>query len=150
MTLVECLTALVQAVGVDIQAHAAQLIAYETGSWTPSVQNATGYQARVGRYTRIGNKVFIEGYVRLDSTANGGPVIAGLPFMAQANEPAGGVQIITFNTARAFTAITGQVLPNTTTLQILAATSASTSLATYANTFGKTGSLSFAGHYTAA
>jgi hypothetical protein len=46
MTLVECLTALVQAVGVDIQAHAAQLIAYETGSWTPSVQNATGYQAR--------------------------------------------------------------------------------------------------------
>ena len=150
MTLEQRIIALAQAIGMDIKAQAAQRIVYETGIWTPSVQNATGYQSRAGRYTRIGQQVFIEGAFVLDSSKNGGFLIAGLPFPAQSAAPTGGIHVHQYKTARNFVALTGEVLPGTTTFQMLAATGGSTSLTTFANTFGTQGSLAFSGHYTIA
>ena len=150
MTLEQRIIALAQAIGVDIKAQAAQRIVYETGIWTPSVQNATGYQSRAGRYTRIGQQVFIEGAFQIDSRKVEGALIEGLPYPAHPDGPAGGIHVHQYQTARAFAAVTGEIMPGTSTIQVLAATGPSTSLSPYANTFGKTGSLSFSGHYTIA
>jgi len=150
MTLEQRIIALAQAIGMDMKAQAAQRIVYETGIWTPSVQNATGYQSRAGRYTRIGQQVFIEGAFVLDSSKNVGFLIAGLPFPAQSAAPTGGIHVHQYKTARNFVALTGEVLSGTTTFQMLAATGGSTSLTTFANTFGTQGSLAFSGHYTIA
>jgi hypothetical protein len=150
MTLEQRIIALAQAIGMDIKAQASQRIEYATGLWTPSVQNATGYQSRSGRYTRIGQQVFIEGTFQLDSSKTGGGLIEGLPYPAHPEAPAGGIHIHQYQTARAFAAVTGEIMPGASTIQILAATGPSTSLSTYANTFGKTGALSFSGHYTIA
>lgn len=150
MTLEQRIIALAQAIGVDIRALASQGLATETGVWTPSAQNATGYLSRSGRYTRIGKLVFIEGAFVLDSTKNGGFVISGLPFPAHPGAPSAGIHIHQFKSARNFVAITGEVLPGTSTFQVLAATGGATTLTTFANTFGTQGSLNFSGHYTIA
>ena len=150
MTLEQRIVALAQAIGVDIRALASQGLGTETGVWTPSVQAATGYLSRSGRYTRIGKLVFIEGAFVLNSSKNGGPVIAGLPFPAHPEAPSAGIHVHQFKSARNFVALTGEVLPGTSTFQVLAATGGATSLSTFANTFGTQGSLNFSGHYTIA
>ena len=150
MTLEQRIIALAQAIGVDIRALASQGLGTETGVWTPSVQAATGYLSRSGRYTRIGKLVFIEGAFVLNSSKNGGPVIAGLPFPAHPEAPSAGIHVHQFKSARNFVALTGEVLPGTSTFQVLAATGGATSLSTFANTFGTQGSLNFSGHYTIA
>jgi len=72
---------------------------YEEGTWTPTYQAMTTdftsvtYDAlTAGRYTKIGNKVFIEGVLRTDAitvgSAAGAVYIQGLPFTVAAS-PAG-------------------------------------------------------------
>ena len=53
---------------------------FETGTWTPTVTNGTGYNAQFGNYTKIGRLVFINGNVETSSTSSAGNVISGLPF----------------------------------------------------------------------
>jgi hypothetical protein len=61
---------------------------YEEGTWTPVVAGSTtagtaSYSAAVGRYTKIGNRVFIQCYVDWSSgTGTGSLWITGLPFTA--------------------------------------------------------------------
>lgn len=61
---------------------------YGQGSFTPTLEGASGngsttYTSQIGRYTRIGNIVFVEGYVAWSaSTASGFARIGGLPFTA--------------------------------------------------------------------
>ena len=150
MTLEQRLIALARAIGGDIKALASRALPYQTGVWTPSVQNATGYAFREGRFTRLGNLVFIEGAFELDSRKVGGPLIAGLPFTAHPDAPSGGIHIHQYRTARAFSSLTGEVIPGTAVLEVRGVTRSSTTLSSYANTFGKTGALSFSGHYTIA
>ena len=68
-----------------------QLDYYETGTWTPVLQgndidptSVTYDPSRYGTYTRIGNVVHIQGYMRTDAVTVGPMatyvVIAGLPF----------------------------------------------------------------------
>ena len=58
---------------------------YEEGSWTPTVNNATGYSAQFGRYVKIGRLVFINGNVNTSSTSSPGNVISGLPHASSNN-----------------------------------------------------------------
>ena len=51
MTLEQRIIALAQAIVVDIRALASQGLGSESGVWLPSVQAATGYLSRSGRYT---------------------------------------------------------------------------------------------------
>ena len=150
MTLEQRIIALAQAIGVDIRALASQDLEHEAGLWTPSVQAATGYLSRSGRYTRIGTQVFIEGAFVLDSTKNGGYLIDGLPFPSHSQAPSAGIHVHQFKIARNVVAVTGEVLPGTSSFQVLVATGGATTLTTLANTFGTQGSLNFTGRYTIA
>lgn len=59
---------------------------YEEGTWTPSIAGATTagtatYSFQGGRYTKIGNRVFVDGYISWSShTGTGDMLISGLPF----------------------------------------------------------------------
>jgi len=74
---------------------------YEEGDWTPvltdGTNNATGHATyNVGKYTKIGNLVFISAYVDPTSmgSVSGGLRVAGLPFTSTTNQSTqGGVHI---------------------------------------------------------
>lgn len=53
---------------------------YESGLWTPAITGAT-YSVQSGDYTRVGNKVFVNGIIRLLTKGTEASVnIKGLPF----------------------------------------------------------------------
>ena len=64
-----------------------------SGTWTPTLQDASlsdgegqTYSVQVGRYTTVGNRVFISGRLNVSGsgTLSGAVVIAGLPFTSEA------------------------------------------------------------------
>lgn len=75
-------------VGNSASATTTTLDWYQEGTFTPTVEGSTSagtgtYTAQVGRYTRIGNRVFITIDVRWSAhTGSGTPIDAGLPFTA--------------------------------------------------------------------
>jgi hypothetical protein len=59
--------------------------AYETGSWTPSIGGTATYTTQLGRYTKIGRIVHIEGRLTINAIGTGSTsAIAGLPYAAPA------------------------------------------------------------------
>jgi hypothetical protein len=69
---------------------------YEEGTWTPTDASGAGltFTSATGRYTRMGNVVFLFGYVQYPITASGANAsIGGLPFTVNASAAAtqGGV-----------------------------------------------------------
>jgi len=68
---------------------------YEEGTWTPTLVGTTTYLKQLGRYTKIGNKVFIEGILEvnaINSPTYTGDII-GLPFTTNAAEPQGTISV---------------------------------------------------------
>jgi hypothetical protein len=68
---------------------------YEEGTWTPTLGGTTTYLKQLGRYTKIGNKVFIEGVLEvnaINSPTYTGDLI-GLPFTTNAAEPQGTISV---------------------------------------------------------
>lgn len=92
--------------GIDFSANSAApgatselLNDYETGTWVPTLltsgtnfTSVTYDAATGGRYTKIGNVVHIQGYIRTDAvtvgSASGDVLIGNLPFTAVANSGA--------------------------------------------------------------
>jgi hypothetical protein len=80
--------------GIDFSATpgtgTSELLAdYEEGTWTPalSASGATfGYEAQLGRYTKIGNVVVVQGRIALNSASGGSGAVTltGLPFTSAA------------------------------------------------------------------
>lgn len=75
---------------------------YEEGNWTPTALYSTSnsdrsYASQVGRYTRIGRLVHLQGFLQFtETTASGDFSIGGLPFAASAttaNYAAGAVYV---------------------------------------------------------
>jgi len=77
--------------GIDFSATpgtgTSELLAdYEEGAFTPTVLGSTtagtaNYVVQVGRYTKIGNRVFISGRIQYNSlTGTGNLLVGGLPF----------------------------------------------------------------------
>ena len=68
---------------------------YEEGTWTPSFLASTTtnftHTTQLGRYTKIGNKTFIEGRIVISSTGSSSGLlyIGNLPFSANSNPPVG-------------------------------------------------------------
>ena len=59
---------------------------YAKGLWTPSIGGTAAYTYNVGRYTRIGNRVFITCDIAVSSLGTGSTTdISGLPFPATEN-----------------------------------------------------------------
>ena len=54
---------------------------YEEGTWTPSVGGTATYTFQVGQYTKIGNLVYINGFIQINAIGTGATTtITGLPF----------------------------------------------------------------------
>ena len=71
--------------GVTSATAANLLDDYEEGTFTPTVTaNSVSYDNRTGRYTKVGNKVFVECLVQWNSasfaSATGKLTVTGLPF----------------------------------------------------------------------
>jgi hypothetical protein len=61
---------------------------YEEGTWTPSVGGTATYTFQVGQYTKIGNLVYINGFIQINAIGTGATTtITGLPFTP--SNPAG-------------------------------------------------------------
>jgi hypothetical protein len=57
---------------------------YEEGTWTPTLGGTATYSIASGRYTRVGNSVFIQGIMTVTSIGTGSTsTISGLPFAGQ-------------------------------------------------------------------
>ena len=58
---------------------------YEEGSWTPTITNASGYTVQLGRYTKIGNLVYVVANISSTFTNTGGVAqkIGGFPFVIE-------------------------------------------------------------------
>ena len=89
--------------GTDTAAESA-LDDYEEGTWTPTYVPTTGaftsvtYDAqRSGRYTKIGNVVYLQGTLRTDAitvgTAAGAVKVGGLPFTSISSAPNASVSV---------------------------------------------------------
>ena len=63
---------------------------YETGTWTPTC--ATGgaspsYSSQDGRYTKVGNMVYLEMHLNFTSSSTNTMTVGGLPFTVKNSEP---------------------------------------------------------------
>ena len=56
---------------------------YEEGTFTPTVQNATGYSAQFGTYKKIGHLVFVNANITVTSASGSTHEIRGLPFTSK-------------------------------------------------------------------
>ena len=98
---------------------------YEEGTWTPTISSTgtaptiTGYSARSGLYTKIGNLVTAHCYIRatLSAIGTGTPSITGLPFSAGGSAlpaPAIGLRNLIVGTAGPYLTGTTAILDGAT------------------------------------
>lgn len=83
------------------------LTAYETGTWTPTLEtsgtdfDAIGYNVQNGTYQRVGNTVYGQGRIRTSSVTKGSATgtirIGGLPITPSASYPSYSCTISTSN-----------------------------------------------------
>ena len=94
---------------------------FEEGSWTPTVNNATGYSSQFGRYVKVGKMVFINGNINTSTTSAPGATISGLPFASSnTGNSAGNLSIGYYsNIAQHVVWIGGYVLNNSTSMYIV-------------------------------
>lgn len=103
---------------------------YETGSWTPSLGGTATYGFQSGRYTKIGNSVFIQGAVTVTSLGTGSAsTITGLPFASSsAQRVALGSVAYWGGIASATITITPWVDNGTTSVQFVGNSASATSI----------------------
>jgi hypothetical protein len=99
---------------------------YEEGEWTPVVESSTPgtgtYTNQVGRYTKIGNRVFFNANLNWSAhTGSGDMSITGLPFTS--NSTSGNAHSVSvfftgFNTLQANNVLVPLVNPNSTTVSV--------------------------------
>jgi hypothetical protein len=123
---------------------------YEEGTWTPTIGGNTTYSKQLGRYTKIGNKVFIECTMvinSLNSPLTTGDIL-GLPFTSNASEPQGTVAVGYWEgSATSLVYMGGTIGPNGTAINLRGTGSSSVSL--NAVNFFKSGTVIYlTGQYT--
>jgi len=123
---------------------------YEIGTWTPSYIQGTSsatYSVQSGRYTKIGNRVFIN--FELDGNSITGDsnhlYIGGLPFTSANTQAAAGVQISYSGGVPNDIHVTGVVFASTTTIGVYKYSNGG---AVAGNTMALNGGWTWAGHYT--
>jgi len=127
---------------------------YEEGTWTPAITaGAIAYTSRIGRYTKIGNKVFIDAFIQISSItpASNYSIVTGLPFgSAGSHYPSLASKSSGFNWGGSATMITFQVVPNTTTIAAAGSSNNNTFNDINANGLLANDWIQFSGSYTAA
>jgi hypothetical protein len=123
---------------------------YEEGSWTPSVGGTATYTAQSGRYTKIGNKVFIEGIITINTIGTGSVGdISGLPFTTNASSPLGSISVGYYSvsaTSITYISATLALGQNNINLRVAGNAGGSMGAVTF---FQNSASIYFTGQYTA-
>lgn len=136
-TLTPSLNAVVFPATQVASANANTLDDYEEGTWTPTIGGSGGqsgqtYTAQVGRYEKIGKKVWCSFYIKLSAlgTITTNVQIQGLPFTVEnTTNQFAPVQIGYWaNMTSSFVLIAGYADPNTTAGTLYGATAAATGL----------------------
>jgi hypothetical protein len=124
---------------------------YEEGTWTPSVGGDATYTTQAGRYTKIGNTVYIQGqlYINLLGTGSAS-TLSGLPFTAASGTSEGGFNVTYFggfavNVIQPVLGVDG----STSNCTVYSRTTAGTG-SSAVSVFGDGARLFFYGHYQAA
>jgi len=72
---------------VSLSTNANTLDDYEEGTWTPSLGGTTTYAIQEGKYTKIGNRVFVTAQIQVTTIGTGSTTtVSGLPFTTQNQE----------------------------------------------------------------
>jgi hypothetical protein len=134
---------------------------YEEGSWTPSIGGSGGQSGQtyaangqVGRYIKVGKKVFVQGYILLTAlgTVTTNAQIQGLPFTSEnTTNLVSGLVIHYWNAlANAKVMVTATIPANTTAATLFAAGAAATGLTVMVQgDLSNTTELYFSGTYRA-
>jgi hypothetical protein len=121
---------------------------YEEGTWTPSVGGNTTYGNLSGRYTKIGNIVYIQGQIQITTLGTGSAsILSGLPFTAASGTSEGGFNVTYFgglavNVIQPVLGVDG----STSSCTVYSRTTAGTG-ASAVSVFGDGARLFFYGHY---
>jgi len=102
---------------VSLSTNANTLDDYEEGTWTPSLGGTTTYVIQEGKYTKIGNRVFVTAEIQVTTIGTGSTTtVSGLPFTAQNQECAYPISIGYWSTLNVSVIyIGGYSAPNGTT-----------------------------------
>jgi hypothetical protein len=137
---------------VSASSDANTLDDYEEGSWTPSLGGNTTYSTQDGTYTKVGNLVFVKGFLQIDVLGTGSVRrISGLPFTSE--NPAAGGYVAGLNVAYYNSAATNitygvvAILVNTTIADVHYATTAAAGLVFNGTFFGNSARIEFSGCY---
>ena len=120
---------------------------YEEGTWTPSVGGNATYTVQNGKYTKIGNTVYIEGHLQIATLGTGSTTtMSGLPFAAGATVE-GGLTVTYFSSlaVNVISLVLG-VDANSTNTTAYSRTTAGTGSASVA-IYGNSARIFFYGHY---
>jgi hypothetical protein len=123
---------------------------YEEGSWTPSVGGTATYTTQLGRYTKIGNKVFIEGVIAINTIGTGSVGdISGLPFTTNASSPLGSISVGFYSvSATSITYISATLAASQNNINLRVAGNAGGSMGSV-TFFQNSATIYFTGQYTA-
>ena len=146
--------------GIDFSAHGQAsgmtgelLDEYEEGTWTPATSGYS-YTQQVGHYRKIGNLVYIQCYIIVDTRTSGSRVsIGGLPFTSTSHHADGRYPIAVgrFSSLNVSTiALYPFVASNGTTISCDGQASSGAGVSTNIEIWGDDAQLSFGGCYHAA
>ena len=125
---------------------------YEEGSFTPVLQSpgTATYTTQVGRYTKIGNRVFINLHITINSIGTGGGHLAGLPFTSNTTTPGTNGGIVFYQGSGAIAAgtnITGEIPENNTIIYLYLWDGTSNPTALTGANISDSGTIQFSGFY---
>jgi hypothetical protein len=132
---------------------------YEEGSWTPVLGGSGGtsgqvYSSQVGKYTKIGKRVFFQGYLALSTkgTITTAVQIQGLPFTSENVSNQYSSSAVWFNTLTTnWINVVAYVNPNATTMDVVGMQAAAVSMTSLATAdIANTTQIMVSGHYNAA
>jgi hypothetical protein len=122
---------------------------YEEGTFTPTLGGTATYTTQVGRYTKIGNRVFfdIRIIVLLIGTGSAN-TISGLPFAVGASSNLGAISVGYFaSLASSVVYVSGLTVNGTSTIVMNSAASATASITNTSSVIGNTTDLALSGFY---
>ena len=104
---------------------------YETGTFTPTATNATGYVVQAGHYTKVGNQVTCVFNIEISGVSSNGNQVLGLPFTPalSSGQSSGYVGVMYFaNLANNFISLGGYVVNGENKINFSGAASAAATI----------------------
>jgi len=123
---------------------------YEEGTWTPALGSpgTVTYTTQLGTYTKIGNRVFIQGKLTINAIGTGnGNGIAGLPFALNAAQPVASFPITLWSSLAASYVNIGLIGVGSASTADLVGATAATATTGVVTALTSGSSILFQGHY---